>query len=241
MLAQRYPTAYDGISAGAPALQWPNLAASIFWPQQYMNMLGEYPHGCELDAMTAAAVTKCDGLDGVIDGVVSNVEVCFETFDPFELVGTTIANCSETGAPLEISTAAAKVVNATWTGMVSAKGKKIWHGINIGSDLTGHHPLSYGLKGTPTTQCHNGSCTGMPSDLSAVWLQLLIAKDRNFDFTTLSHKEFDQMVHIGQQQYSSMLATNDPDLSDFRDAGGKMITFHGLVSCKHQELVVNEN
>lgn len=241
MLAQRYPTAYDGIAAGAPALHWPNLASSVFYPQQFMNQLGEYPHGCELDTITAAAVTQCDGLDGVIDGVLGNIDACLELFDPFKLVGAPVTNCSDTSAPLHISTAAAKVVNATWAGMEAVNGKKLWHGINIGSDLTGNHPLSFNLRGTPTTECHNGTCTGAPSDLGTLWLQLFIAKDRNFNLSALSHKEFDRMVHIGQQQYNSLVATFDPDLSDFRDAGGKMVTFHGLVRCEHQSFVFEEH
>ena len=38
------------------------------------------------------------------------------------------------------------------------------------------------------------------------------------------------MVHAGKQQYASILGTDDADLSRFRDSGGKMISFHGLVS-----------
>src|SRR5206468_1840394 len=31
-----------------------------------------------------------------------------------------------------------------------------------------------------------------------------------------------------KNQFASIISTNDPDLTDFRDAGGKMITWHGL-------------
>lgn len=68
MLAQRYPTSFDGIATGAPAIYWNDIFPSFLWPQQFMNMLGEYPHACELQAITAAAVSACDGLNGVVDG-----------------------------------------------------------------------------------------------------------------------------------------------------------------------------
>jgi hypothetical protein len=80
MLAQRYPDAYDGIMAGAPGTYWPELLASGQWPQQVMNTLGSYPYGCELDALTAAAIATCDGLDGVVDGIVGEADACLETF-----------------------------------------------------------------------------------------------------------------------------------------------------------------
>jgi hypothetical protein len=32
------------------------------------------------------------------------------------------------------------------------------------------------------------------------------------------------------QQYDSIVGTNDPDLSAFRDAGGKIVSYHGMVS-----------
>ncbi|KAH8669391.1 Tannase/feruloyl esterase [Ilyonectria robusta] len=225
MLAQRYPTAYDGIAAGAPALEMPKLAASIFWPQQMMNMMGEYPHSCELDAITQAAISTCDKLDGVVDGLIADVESCLATFDPFQLVGTPIY-CPQTDKEMQISSTAASVVNATWQGPVSASGKQIWYGFNPGSDLTG--AMSY-QPGIATTNCSSdGKCVSQPNVLGAQWLQLFVAKNPNFDIGNLTHEKFDALINFGHQQFESFISTYEPDLSEFRDAGGKMLTFHGL-------------
>ncbi len=69
MLAQLYPTLYDGIAAGAPAIYWNRFFASAQWSQKVMSTLGPYLYSCEIDAITAAAITTCDGLDGVVDGI----------------------------------------------------------------------------------------------------------------------------------------------------------------------------
>jgi len=60
-----------------------------------MNTLGSYPYGCELDALTAAAIATCDGLDGVIDGIVGEADACLETCDPFDFVGSVVDECPQ--------------------------------------------------------------------------------------------------------------------------------------------------
>ncbi|KAK1767422.1 hypothetical protein QBC33DRAFT_68183 [Phialemonium atrogriseum] len=62
------------------------------------------------------------------------------------------------------------------------------------------------------------------------WLRLFVAKDPSFEIRNLPHEEFDSLVHAGIQQYEFPVSTNDADLSKFRGAGGKMLTFHGLAS-----------
>lgn len=41
MMAQRYPTQYDGILAGSPAINWDKFIPAEFWPQMLMNALGK--------------------------------------------------------------------------------------------------------------------------------------------------------------------------------------------------------
>ncbi|KAK0724869.1 tannase and feruloyl esterase [Lasiosphaeris hirsuta] len=227
-MAQRYPKAYDGISAVAPAISWNGLAASAHWPQQFMNNLGTYPYPCEIDAITAAAVEACDGLDGVVDGVIAEADACLASFDPFSLVGKVI-DCNQTvdGSQVNISRAAAATVNATWHGASKVDGTPIWSGFLPGTDLTGSSTAP-GQISMVVTNCTTGTCVGAPSYLTVKWVQIFLAKDPNFDIVNLTHADYVRLVHAGKQQYESFLGTNDPDLSDFRDAGGKMITYHGL-------------
>jgi hypothetical protein len=233
MLAQRYPKAYDGISAGAPAI-YPTLSGmSLYWPQQVMNMLKTYPYGCEMDAITAAAIKVCDGLDGVTDGIVSEVDPCLASFDPFKMVRTPVPNCPQAGnRTVEISEVAAVVVNATWHGMVKPNGGgNVWHGLTPGTLISAEGDGALVYAGSAATNCSSGTCVGSPSSLTIGWIDKFGALgDPAFDVANMSYTEFDDMVHYGRQIYRSAFDTDDPDLSRFRDAGGKIVSFHGLVS-----------
>ena len=237
-LAQRYPDAYDGISVGAPVLYSSLVGGSLLWSQQVMNMLGEYPYGCEMDAISAAAITACDGLDGIVDGIVSNPDACLAAFDPFRLVGSSVQGCRQAGnRTVEISAAAAIVANATWHGMVSTKGVPTWYGLSLGADVSSEGDGQFTVPGLAATNCTSGICVGNPIALTLAWFEQFLAKgEPGFDISKLTHIEFDHLVHSGRQLYRSALDTDDPDLSQFRDAGGKMVTWHGLVSSSFMSL-----
>lgn len=110
MLAQRYPDAFDGIAASAPAINWSNFVFSDYWPSLVMRLLGEFPPACEFDAISAAALHTCDGLDGVVDGIIADIDAC--CFNPMSMVGKAI-NCSTlNGVSRTISSAAATIIKA---------------------------------------------------------------------------------------------------------------------------------
>jgi pimeloyl-ACP methyl ester carboxylesterase len=223
MLAQRYPTLYDGIVAGAPAITWTAFVMGIFWPQLFMNLAGMYPYPCELDAITAAAVSACDGLDGVLDKVISNEYAC--NFDPFSVVGTEF-NCSTTNTIKQISHGAAAVANATWSGPHTTDNQLLWYGPRIGSDLTGG-PTRFAAA---ATTCDANGCVGAPLIFGVEWITLFIEKNPDFNLSAITPEQYEDIFHAGRQEFSSMVDTDDPDLSRFRDNGGKLLSFHGTVS-----------
>ncbi|KFG78502.1 putative feruloyl esterase [Metarhizium anisopliae] len=222
MLAQRYPSAYDGIVATAPALNWGELVPGFFWPQVIMNELGEYPAPCELSYLAEAAVGACDGLDGVVDGVISHMDKCEASFDSFSYVGTEL-ECSELGRSIKLSRAAAVVANATWSGPRGSDGNFLWYGIGYGSSFQ----EAFGA-GVATTQCSQGKCVGVPSLLGTQWLQLFVEKNPAFDVKEVTRTDFERLFHTSVLEYSTLLGTRDPDLSAFRSRGGKILSFHGL-------------
>ena len=226
MLAQRYPDAYHGILAALPAINWGQVLVSALWPALFMEWTGQFPHSCELDYITNSSVAACDGKDGVMDGISVNPDMC--DFTPFDLVGKSF-NCLQEGTMMKVSNAAASVANATFAGPRSTKGESLWYGPNFGTDLTGD---TYGAGfGTAATTCSsNGTCVPVINNLYASWIPLFMERNPSFNQLNLTHEEYDYIFHAAVQQYDSIINTDDPGLSEFRDKGRKMLTYHGLVS-----------
>ena len=155
-------------------------------------------------------------MDDVADGIVAAPSPC--DFDPRTVVGQAI-NCSDTGTETTVSIEAATVALATWTGSRSVEGKFQWYGLNKDATLLV-------LAGTNCSSA--GNCSAAPFELSSTWITHFVQKNPDFDIVNMSHRQYDTVFRQSVNQYASILGTNDPDLTDFRDSGGKMITWHGL-------------
>ena len=64
-----------------------------------------------------------------------------------------------------------------------------------------------------------------PFPVSNDWVQLFLAKDPEYDVREMTEEEFFRLLHQSRQEYTSIIGTDDPDLSEFKAAGGKMITW----------------
>ncbi|KAL1879260.1 hypothetical protein Daus18300_001839 [Diaporthe australafricana] len=226
MLAQRYPDAYDGIAASAPAFNWGEFVPAASWAQVMMELTGQFPRKCELDAITDAAVADCDPLDGVTDGLISDLAAC--SFDPFSMVGKVI-NCTSAGGDVTVSSAAGDIANLTWTGPRKANGDFLWYGVDYQAQLAGADAAAGDIGYASTTCSSNGTCVGAPNGLGEAWLKFFVKKDPEWNYTLISSvDEYASLFHASVQEYDSIVGTSDADLSGFRDAGGKLITYHGL-------------
>ncbi|WP_394427893.1 tannase/feruloyl esterase family alpha/beta hydrolase [Streptomyces sp. SGAir0957] len=214
MEAQAYPDDYDGILADAPAINWDEYVVATLWPQVVLNNEKTYPTDCELKAFTDAAVKACDKLDGVRDGLVNDASRC--DFDPRRLIGTKV-ECE--GRELTITAADAAVVHKIWDGPRTPSGRKLWTGVPVGADLKG---LAHSEPAEP-----GGPAVGRPFQVPALWAQLFVKKDPAFDLSKLTYSDFTQLFRQSQAEYDQVIGADDPDLSDFRRSGGKLLTWQG--------------
>ncbi|KAJ9652257.1 hypothetical protein H2198_008467 [Neophaeococcomyces mojaviensis] len=213
LMAQRYPDSFDGILALAPAVYLQRFIPAGYWASQVMNDLGVFPPPCEIEAFTQAAIDTCDKLDGVEDGIIGVPHLC--NFSAHSMVGQSFS-CN--GIERRFTAGAASVVQAAWTG--PGLGKTGWFGLEKDTPLT-----SFYVK----TGCSpNGTCAVTSHEIISDWIVHFLAKDPNSDLTTMSDKEYFAYLQLSNIEYSSMLSTANTDLSRFRTAGGKMITWHGL-------------
>ncbi|KAK1518026.1 uncharacterized protein CCOS01_12283 [Colletotrichum costaricense] len=217
-LAQQYPDAYDGIMSAAPAVNWAEFYLNSIWPSYYMLKTQQFPLGCELNAITALAISACDELDGVKDGLVSDPEACRANFNVSAQVGKSFT-CAQINSTLEISEAAANVAIASWTGPRSSTGRFIYDGYEMGSDLSVIAP----------TECTGKVCTSSTAEANVAFAwQAFVSKDPNATVPTLTDTMFDTIHRATKLVFASNMETDEADLSDFKNAGGKIITYHGL-------------
>ena len=87
-IASRYPDDFDGIIAGAPAIDWNNLlGAPTLWASHVAVNTSSYIPKDVWETVVAPEILKqCDGLDGRIDGIIANPDVC--QFNPTTLLCT---------------------------------------------------------------------------------------------------------------------------------------------------------
>lgn len=221
MAAQRYPTLFDGIAAAAPAIYYSQLFISAYYPQQVMKEMEEYPRPCELDALTTAAIKACDGEDGTLDGLISNPDAC--QFSPYSMVGKEV-DCSGARFTVTISETAAKVAEAAWSGSRASDGSQLWYSHGYEANLTAAECPAQ------TTCSGNGTCVGVPRTTWTDWIRLFVKKDAKFNAGTMSRTAYEEAFAQGIREFDSIIGTSDPDLKNFHRAGGKMMTYHGMVS-----------
>lgn len=169
-----------------------------------------------LDAFTAAAVDACDELDGVSDGVISDPSKCH--FNASSIVGHTI-NCTEPSGSIVLTDAHAQLVNSIWEGPRTVSGAFEWYGMAQGAPLT---PLL-------STSCQAvDNCTITPFSISTDYIIAWLARDTALDLDSITREDFDRLFRISVDRYTSIIGTDNPDLTDFKESGGKMIAWHGL-------------
>jgi hypothetical protein len=213
MEAQRYPGDFNGIAAGAPAL---NFSVQNSFYHGWNAVSNTAPDGnpiliaSRLPLLHAAVIAACDGADGLKDGLIEDPRRC--PFDPASIQCREASDPSTCLTPAEVG-----VVRNIYAGAHDAAGRRLvlggpmpgselaWAGVFIPERA--HDPIFSGLIAT-------GSVRNLyyPEALPETW--------------TLKDLKYDQATLDSFSLRSIYDATN-PDLGRFQRAGGRLIIWHG--------------
>jgi feruloyl esterase len=206
--AQRYPYDFDGIIAGAPVLyQLMGPPLQLFWGTAVnFDKDGKPIFDARKLPLLAAAVTQaCDGLDGVTDNVISRPLQC--KFDPARL------QCRGADGPDCLTAAEVEVVRKTYAGPTTSAGERLMP--------SGQVPGSEAAWGAYLDGGKAASNYGFGSEVLR-YLSFDIDPGPDFEVT-----DFDWDKDPQRMSLSTLTAAN-PDLTLFKQAGGKLIAFHGM-------------
>jgi hypothetical protein len=227
MESQRYPDDFDGIVVGDPANVWIPLLTQGTWDMQaLLASAASYIPPSKLPAITNAALAACDGIDGVLDGVIGRPRQCH--FKPDVLLCTDGANDSCLTAP---QVAAVKKIYA---GPHNSEGQTINPGFLPGGEAYSIPAFPNGWVGWITGPGPDASSItqGLQYQFTTNFFKYMVFNDPNWDLQTLN---FDTDVDkalatpVAGQALGDVLQSVDPNLSIFRAHSGKMIQYHGTV------------
>lgn len=202
IMAQRFPSLYDGIVSGAPAMRTGISNLALRWISVELGRAVDDPRDpftpAEEGLIMGALMQQCDALDGQADGLIFNRSAC--DFDPRALA------CSSRGGTAGsecLADAKAEALATAIGGPVNAAGLPVYVPFpwDSGLDDSGGIPGLLLAGGSPP---EGGSGADMQSqNVDAEW-QRYMATDESIGYTA--------------EQYN---------VSGFVAGGGKHIFFHG--------------
>lgn len=237
--ASRMPEAFDGLLAGYPGFNLPKAAVQHAWDVQAFHAVnGEVRNAFsrdDLDRVARNILAQCDNLDGLTDNWVADVDACQQKYNPDWL------QCSpgqNQGCLTPAQVTALKIVHRgphnsageplysdwAWDSGIGSNDWRFWKlespippwGYNSLIAVMGSASLAQ-LFTTPPTRV-----AGSPQALEDYLL--------NFDFdrdAPLINNRTDAFPESAMD-YMTPPGADNPELADFRSAGGKLIVFHGV-------------
>ena len=161
----------------------------------------------KLTAVRQASIAACDTQDTITDGVLQEPRSCRYNAKSFVCKASGPANC--------LTPAEAGAVNKIWDGVQGSRlDLRLWF------DLNGAHRCkAFPVSAWPVRRVPH--CHGFR-------LKYSVFQNPAFDWHTLTKNSFLQAFTKSEIKFHDVIGTDNPDLSDFRKHGAKMITYHGL-------------
>lgn len=230
---QRWPADYDGVIANEPALNYSGTRLSnvAVGRALYNNGAAGWLNVAKTLLVQRTALAACDSLDGIADGIVSNVESCrrlnTQVLASLRCTGgTDLGNGCLSDAQLDtVRTIESPLVFTNYTlanGVTRAGGYNLLEGALVAGPYTTRDLGSRPVPANPATSADaNMYVTGDQ------WVKFFVTRQPLFDtltFDPLAPGAFTQRV----VDVSGITDAANPDLRPFLARGGRLIMLHGL-------------
>ena len=200
MMAQNYPQLFDGIVAGAPSMFYPDLLFWLLWTgKQQIPVAGKPPvlTDAKRAQITQRVLAACDGLDGLVDGQITNPRACKFNIETIGPAGDKTLTAEELA-----------VVKAMYAGTTTESGVRRSPGAKLGSEAD-WIPLFADNGGYGAFIEHFVYSRNTP----------------NFDWRRAL--DFSKTYDEAKVALTPVTAAPSPDISPFVARGGKLLHFHG--------------
>ena len=229
---QRYPADYDGVIANAPAINFSGVRLiGVLVGQASYSVPGGFVGPAAQKRVMSTVLRECDALDGVADGIVSNVEACRQR-EPAIISALRCSNDARPSASEDscLSDAQIATLKTLRDGVTLpyplAYGVTHYDGYNVFQGADFSSGLGLGDAATLTEPLRFGS-NGYLFAQAAGYMKYFVSSDVNFNtlgFDITRPGRFkNRLVDL-----SATVGAMNPDMSEFIARGGKLIAMHGL-------------
>jgi feruloyl esterase len=200
--AQMYPEDFDGIVAGAPALNATGRAAfAVYAAQALHKEEASYIPPAKYPAIHEAALQACDAKDGAADRVIENPRAC--KFDPQVIACKAGEDTNTCLTPAQVAAA-----RALYQPLVNPRTKQVINTpLEVGSELGWN---TFGGQ--------------QPFGVATQFYQFMVFKNPQWDWKTLN---FDADMDAAAKAEGGIIDAKSTDLKKFVARGGKLIQYHG--------------
>ncbi len=218
MEAQRFPEDFDGILGGSAPIPFTKRTMGDTWVST--QLLGDhYIPRSKLSILANAVMEKCDGIDGVEDGLIDDPREC--DFNPF----IDLPACpNDIDGDNCFTSKQIQTIHNIYDGVRDSKGNLLFKGVSYSSEAITANGSSGWNMFVPATPGGFTLALGLGSSF-VQWIGLPPEDGGpDWDWKTFN---VDIDWDIVVDHWADIGDTYEPDLLPFKQSGGKIIYYHG--------------